>query len=332
MSNTVLLIDSYAQIYRSFHAVRDLTSADGTPINAVFALARFLLKLENEFPTELGAFVFDKGKPPRRMAILPEYKANRPPMPDALRTQVPIIREMIELFGWTLIESEGAEADDLIASIADGLQQHKITIFSADKDIAQVIDDRVTMMVPGFTGGFRKRDAAEVMERFGVRPDQIIPYLALLGDSADNIPGVEGVGPKTAAQLLSEFGTAENMYASLDRIPKEKLRQKLADSKEIFFKNVELIRLDRTPPDGIIWQESMFRKKTPDWEKIAEFCKRYTLKSILKELPIELPAENPQAESPDAFDLFSIPAPTPVPEEKPQKTEQKNDYEQLSLF
>jgi hypothetical protein len=95
---------------------------------------------------------------------------------------------------------------------------------------------------------------------------------------------------------------------------------------------VELIRLDRTPPDGIIWQESMFRKKTPDWEKIAEFCKRYTLKSILKELPIDLPAENPQAESPDAFDLFSIPAPTPVPEEKPQKTEQKNDYEQLSLF
>ena len=137
MSESVLLIDSYAQIYRSFHAVRDLTSADGTPINAVFALARFLLKLESDFPSGLGAFVFDKGKPPRRMAILPDYKANRPPMPDALRTQIPIIREMIALFGWPLIESEGSEADDLIASIAEGLPQHEITIFSADKDIVQ---------------------------------------------------------------------------------------------------------------------------------------------------------------------------------------------------
>ena len=329
MSESVLLIDSYAQIYRSFHAVRDLTSADGTPINAVFALARFLLKLESDFPTGLGAFVFDKGKPPRRMAILPDYKANRPPMPDALRTQIPIIREMIALFGWPLIESEGSEADDLIASIAEGLQQHEITIFSADKDIAQVIDDRVTMMVPGFTGGFRKRDAAEVMERFGVRPDQIIPYLALLGDSADNIPGVEGVGPKTAAQLLSEFDTAENMFASLDKIPKEKLRQKLADSKDIFFKNVELIRLDKTPPEGIVWEKSMFLKKTPDWAKLAEFCKRYSLKSILKELPVEEP---PAEETADEFDLFSVPAPAPVPEEKKPEPEQKNDYEQLSLF
>ena len=329
MSESVLLIDSYAQIYRSFHAVRDLTSADGTPINAVFALARFLLKLESDFPSGLGAFVFDKGKPPRRMAILPDYKANRPPMPDALRTQIPIIREMIALFGWPLIESEGSEADDLIASIAEGLPQHEITIFSADKDIAQVIDDRVTMMVPGFTGGFRKRDAAEVMERFGVRPDQIIPYLALLGDSADNIPGVEGVGPKTAAQLLSEFDTAENMFASLDKIPKEKLRQKLADSKEIFFKNVELIRLDKTPPEGIVWEKSMFLKKTPDWAKLAEFCKRYSLKSILKELPV---AEPPAVETADEFDLFSAPAPAPVPEEKKPEPEQKNDYEQLSLF
>ena len=328
MSDSVLLIDSYAQIYRSFHAVKDLTSADGTPINAVFALARFLLKLESDFPTGLGAFVFDKGKPPRRMAILPDYKANRPPMPDSLRVQIPIIREMISLFGWNLIESEGYEADDLLASIAEGLPEHEISILSADKDIAQVIDDRVTMMVPGFTGGFRKRDAAEVMERFGVRPDQIIAYLALLGDSADNIPGVEGVGPKTAAQLLNEFDTAENLFASLDKIPKEKLRQKLADSKEIFFKNVELIRLDKTPPEGIVWNESMFLKKTPDWAKIADLCKRYSLKSILKELPVEEP-EVPEV---DEFDLFAVPAPAPAPVKEPEKPEPKNDYEQLSLF
>ena len=184
------------------------------------------------------------------------------------------------------------------------------------------------MMVPGFTGGFRKRDAAEVMERFGVRPDQIIAYLALLGDSADNIPGVEGVGPKTAAQLLNQFDTAENLFASLDQIPKEKLRQKLADSKEIFFKNVELIRLDKTPPEGVVWNESMFLKKAPDWAKIAELCKRYTLKSILKELPVE----EPEVSETDEFDLFAIPAPAPVPEKEPETLEPKNDYEQPSLF
>lgn len=322
MNGPVLLIDSYAQIYRAYHAVQGLTSPNGEPVNAVFALARFLLKLEQDFPSDCGAFVFDKGKPPRRMAILPDYKANRPPMPEDLRFQIPVIREMIGLFGWPLIESEGSEADDLLASIADGLPEHPVTIFSADKDIAQIIDDRVKMMVPGFSGGFRLRDSAEVMERFGVRPDQIVAYLALLGDSADNIPGVEGVGPKTAAQLLAEFGTAENLYASLERIPREKLRAKLADSKEIFFRNMELIRLDHTPPQGIVWTESMFRRKTPDWRKIAELCGRFGLRSILREIP---DAECP--DTPPENDLFSAP-----PEKQAPAPEPKNDFEQMSLF
>ena len=112
------------------------------------------------------------------------------------------------------------------------------------------------------------------------------------------------------------------------KIPKEKLRQKLADSKEIFFKNVELIRLDKTPPEGIIWEESMFRKKTPDCAKIAELCKRYSLKSILKELPVE----ESVMEEPEEFDLFAEPAPAPEPEKKPEEAEPENDYEQLSLF
>ena len=329
MDAPVLLIDSYAQIYRAFHAVQGLTSADGTPVNAVFALARFLLKLENDFPTGLGAFVFDKGKPPRRMALLPEYKANRPPMPESLKCQIPIIRDLIAAFGWQLVEAEGFEADDLLASIADGLPDHPVTIFSADKDIAQIIDDRVIMMVPGFTGGFRKRDAAEVMERFGVRPDQIIAYLALLGDSADNIPGVDGVGPKTAAQLLSQFGSAENLFSSLEQIPKEKLRKKLEESREIFFKNIELIRLDKTPPDGIVWKKEHFLKQEPDWNRIAEICSRYGLKSILKDLPVrtEVPPQESLAED-DLFSMLSVPERPREPEEPVQE----NDYQQMSLF
>lgn len=329
MKTPVLLIDSYAQIYRSFHAVQNLTSADGTPVNAVFALTRFLLKMETEFSTSLGAFVFDKGKPPRRMELLPEYKANRPPMPESLKIQIPIIRQLISAFGWQQIEAEGFEADDLLASIADGMPENPVTIFSADKDIAQIIDDRVIMMVPGFTGGFHKRDIADVIEHFGVEPGQMVAYLALLGDSSDNIPGVDGVGSKTAARLLSEFGTAENLYNSLDKIPKEKLRKKLQDSREIFFKNIELIRLDKTPPEGVVWNENMFRKQSPDWAQIAEICKKYSLKSILKELPLKSETVEPE---PVELDLFSVVA-EPVPAEQKISQENNNkDYEQMSLF
>ena len=249
----ILLVDSYAQIYRGFHAVRYLSTPDGVPTNAVFAMTKFLLKLHKEHPSRNGAFVFDKGKPAFRMELAPGYKANRPPMPDELKVQIPVIRELVRAFGWSLIEHEGYEADDLIASLAKAFPQNQVFIFSGDKDISQIIDSRVSMLVPNPAGDVARRGIEEVKKKFGIAPGQIADYLALVGDTADNIPGVPGVGPKTAAALLNQFGSAENMFAHLDEVKRDTLRKKLEDSGDRFAINLKLVRLDDVPPEGTVW-------------------------------------------------------------------------------
>ena len=206
MAAPLLLIDSYSQIYRGYYAIRALTTAQGIPSNAVFAMTKLLMKLKEEYEGYEGAFVFDKGRPAQRMALAPAYKANRPPMPDDLRSQLEIIRDMIHAFGWNIIEWDGAEADDLIAAAAANFTDRKVLIVSSDKDISQVIDERVEMLVPDHDGkGFTRRGIEETIAKFGVNPSAIVDYLALIGDSSDNIPGVEGVGPKTAAALLNQL-------------------------------------------------------------------------------------------------------------------------------
>ena len=192
---SLILIDSFAQIFRGYFAVRVLTSHDGTPTNAVFAMAKFLLKLHADYPADAfdGAFVFDLGKPAHRLELAPDYKANRPPAPPDLTAQVPIVRDLIRAFGWPLFEQQAWEADDLISALANAFSEREIRIISADKDLAQLINDRVAMLIPSHTGaGFELRDEAAVLKKFGVPPSGIIDYLALVGDAADNIPGIEG--------------------------------------------------------------------------------------------------------------------------------------------
>ncbi len=326
----VFLIDSYAQIYRGYHAVRNLSTAAGVPTNAVFAMTNFLLRLHRDFPSENGAFVFDKGKPPRRLAILPEYKANRPPMPEDLRTQIPVIRELVQAFGWPLVEQEGIEADDLMASIAVTLNDHPVKIFSADKDLAQIIDERVEMMVPDPSGAIKKRGVSEVLEKFGIPPNKIVDYLAFLGDSADNIPGVPGVGTKTAAELLNQFESGEAVFEHLDAVKKESLRSKLASSRERFEQNRKLILLDTTPPQGISWDVRNLERKQPDFAAIRKICSEMELKSILKELD-KLDGREPEIPEDDLFSGLTEKIRT---EQKTirENEKKKNGMTQLELF
>ncbi len=302
MNTPILLVDSYAQIYRGFHAVRYLSTPDGVPTNAVFAMAKFLLKLHKEHPSQNGAFVFDKGKPAFRMELAPDYKANRPPMPDELKSQIPVIRDLVRAFGWSMIEHEGYEADDLIAAIAKNFPQNEVVIFSGDKDISQIIDDRVTMLVPNPSGDVVRRGVEEVREKFGIEPKQIPDYLALIGDSADNIPGVEGVGPKTAANLLNQFGTAENMFANLSEVKRDTLRTKLENAKERFETNLKLVLLDDNPPEGTVWNINDVKRSEPDFAAIRKIAEKMSLKSILKD--IEKIAGVQEEE--DEFSLFSL--------------------------
>lgn len=281
----ILLIDAYSQIYRLFYAIRQLTSAKGEPANALFGMARLFLQLDAEFPTEYGALVFDKGKCTRRCGILPEYKAQRPPMPDELRCQTGRIREWAQAFGWATIDREGFEADDLLAGITSQRQDNSVLILTGDKDLGQLVKNgQVSLLKPGNAKTpWEEQDEAAVTAKFGVAPTQICDYLSLLGDSVDNIPGIPGCGPKTAAKLLNDFGSIDNILARLDTMPKSKVQETLAAEKEHLLKNRELVRLDYALPEE--WQGlDTVKRNRPDWQKLLALCAEEGFNAVATEI------------------------------------------------
>lgn len=300
MSDEVILIDAYSQIFRAFFAIRMLTNSRGEPTNALFVFTRLLLHIQQSYPTKRGAMLFDCGKVGFRLELNPEYKANRPPMPEALRAQIPVIRTMAEAFGWPLLEEPEFEADDLIAAFTRAAADAPIRIVSSDKDLAQLVDDRVHMLSPAAgNAGFEERGVAEIISKFAVPPALIVDYLALIGDNSDNIPGVPGIGPKSAAQLLTQFGPIESWIDHPERLAGSKFEKKLAGTAELLQRNRKLIRLREDLPPRFHDLGSLLQRKEPDWEKIAALCREYELKSILKELP------EPAAASTPEDDLFS---------------------------
>lgn len=322
----LILVDSFAQIFRCYYAVRSLSNKNGEPTNAIFGMMRFLLKLEEMFPGAKGAFVFDKGRPPHRLKLAPDYKANRPPTPEDLLAQIPHLRSLIQAFGWNIIEADDTEADDLIASIATHFENDPVRIISADKDISQIISDRIEMLVPDQSGkGFAKRGVAEAQEKFGVAPDAIIDYLAMIGDSADNIPGIAGVGPKTAAQLLNRFGSIANMLDHAEEIERETLRSKIIEGRDILLKNIELVRLVIEPPAGVEWNESTITRNKVDMTQIRAIADLNGFRSMQKD--IDKLAASLTADQDSLFAQTEDTETTPAP-----VTEDKQEWEQPTLF
>ena len=292
----LLLIDSYAQIYRGFYAVRALTNAAGAPSNAVFAFSKFISRLTKDNQEADGAFIFDIGRPAHRMALAPDYKANRPPMPEELRAQLPAIRELITAFGWPIIEFDGYEADDIIASIAIAERaRRKVVIVSADKDLCQLIGINVEMLVPDKEGGLARRGTAEVLEKFGVPPEHIADLLALTGDSSDNIQGIDGVGPKTAAALVNEFGSLQDIIANAAKIKKDALRAKVEAAKELLERNLKLVKLGDICPPGVSWTPDKFKLSAPQVDRILKTAGEYNLKSLQKDFA---PASEAKSQAP----------------------------------
>lgn len=285
MAKEIILIDAFAQIYRGYYAIRYLTDSSGRPVNAIFAMAKFLLRMHQEYPSESGAVVFDLGKPQFRLEIQPEYKANRPPMPEELRGQLDVINELIKAFGWPVTGLEGYEADDVIAAIADDQKDANICFVSADKDLAQIITERVKMLAPNHKGGgFELRGPQEVKDKFGIPPEKIIDYLALIGDSSDNIPGLSKVGPKTAVKLLDEAGSIEEMLAHPGSISNEKLRAKVIENAELLHRNVDLVTLRTQLPKKPWSAPEGLKRSEPDWDKLREFCDEYNLRRIRQDI------------------------------------------------
>ncbi|MCF6174900.1 MAG: hypothetical protein L3J71_03950 [Victivallaceae bacterium] len=305
----IILIDAFAQIYRGYYAIRYLTNSKQEPVNAIFAITKFLLRMHREYPSSRGAVVFDRGKPAFRMELAPDYKANRPPMPDDLRSQLDTIEEMVEAFGWPKFGDKDFEADDVIAAIASDIKTAEFRIISADKDLAQLISPRVKMLIPGKKGVLELRGPEEVIEKFMVTPEQIIDYLSLIGDSSDNIPGIAGIGPKTAATLMAQAGSINAMLEHPKTIEKEKLRLKIIESADLLRKNIKLVTLNTNIPDRPWLKEQAMIRREPDWDKIHELCETLELKSIVKEIETLRPAVV-------TGDLFAISAASPQPTEK----------------
>jgi DNA polymerase I len=240
----LLIVDGHAYAYRAFHAIRSLRSPDGSPTNAIYGFVKMLTKMRaNLSPTHL-IVVWDGGLCAERMALLPEYKAHRPEMPDDLRPQFDQINDYLAATGIESFCGDGVEADDYIACLARHATAAgmNVVIASSDKDFMQLVSARVGLLNP-----HDKTEAIwtdeQVRAKTGVGPSQIVDWLSLIGDSVDNIPGVPGVGPKTATDLLKQFGSAENIYARLGEVKSERLRSALQNAESAVRRNREMVRL-----------------------------------------------------------------------------------------
>jgi DNA polymerase-1 len=240
----IYLIDGSSYIYRAYHAIAPLTNSKGVATNAVLGFVKMVQKLINEHGPKYLAIAFDSKGPVFRHDLYKEYKANRPPMPEDLREQLPYIKEFVRASNILMLEEAEVEADDILASIAVRYTKkgYRVVIVSGDKDLLQLVDDSVAMYDPMKN---KVMDQAEVKKKYGVRPDQLLDFFALVGDSADNVPGVPGVGPKTAEKLITDYGSLDGLYEQVDTLKKSKMKEKIIDNRQQAYLSRQLIDLKR---------------------------------------------------------------------------------------
>jgi DNA polymerase-1 len=239
----IYLIDGSSYIYRAYYAIRHLSNSKGEATNAVYGFTNMLLTLLREYQPQRVAVIFDSKGPTFRKEMYPEYKANRSAMPEDLVPQIPLIKEVVKGFNLPCLEMPGFEADDIIATLVKRYEEQgfAVTIVTGDKDLMQIVSDRVCLLDTMKKKIFRR---PEVIERFGVPPEQVLEILGLAGDTSDNIPGVPGIGEKTAATLIQEFGSIENLLANIDKVKGKKRQENLrnfADQARISRKLADLI-------------------------------------------------------------------------------------------
>jgi DNA polymerase-1 len=279
----LLIIDGHAYAYRAFHAIRGLRSPTGEPTNAIYGFVKMLAKMRSAIqPTHL-IVVWDGGLSAERVSVLPEYKAQRPGMPDDLRPQLEGITGYLKAAGIASFCREGVEADDYIACLARRAADAgmAVVIASSDKDFMQLVSARIGLLNPNDKSETVWADE-QVRAKSGVEPAQVVDWLSLTGDSVDNIPGVPGVGPKTAAVLLKQFGSAAQLYARLDEVKSDKLQAALRNAADTVRRNRELVKLrDDLPceflPDALV-------EKPVVAGQLRELYRRWGFKAMLAAL------------------------------------------------
>jgi DNA polymerase-1 len=279
----LLIVDGHAYAYRAFHAIRSLRSPEGRPTNAIYGFVKMLAKMRAILePTHL-IVVWDGGLSAERLAALPEYKAQRPEMPDDLKPQFDEMTDYLKAAGVVSFCREGVEADDYIACLARRAADAglAVVIASSDKDFMQLVSQRIGLLNANDKTEIIWTDE-QVRAKTGVDPSQIVDWLSLTGDSVDNIPGVPGVGPKTAAELLNQFGSVPTLYERLDEVRSEKLRANLRAAEPIVRRNRDLVRLREDlscefSPDELV-------EKPVDAGRLRELYRRWGFKSLLAAL------------------------------------------------
>ena len=283
---TLLLVDGSSYLYRAFHAMPDLRNSHNEPTGAIQGVLNMLRRLHKDYPSDYSACIFDAKGKTFRDDIYAEYKANRASMPDDLRAQVAPLHEAIKAMGWPLIMENGVEADDVIGALAKQAEREgvRVIISTGDKDIAQLVNENVTLvntMPNAFRRGDEVLDIAGVENKFGLPPSLIVDYLVLIGDTSDNVPGVEKVGPKTAVKWLKQYGSLDNIVANADEISGvvgENLRKALPWIPTA--RQLITIRYDV----GIQEQLSDLSPQAMDKTKLAELFDRFEFRSWRKEL------------------------------------------------
>lgn len=307
------LLDGSGFIFRAYYAMAygrksGMTNPDGIEVGAVYGFTNMVLKMLNDYHAPYMAVIFDAARANFRNDIYPEYKANRDETPEDLIPQFPLVRKATEALDIPALELEGYEADDLIAAytkhaLAAG---KKVVIVSSDKDLMQLIRPGVRMLDPmknKFIG------EAEVMEKFGVTPNKVVDIQALAGDSTDNIPGVPGIGVKTAAQLIDEYGSLEELLSRAEEIKQPKRREALIENAELARISLKLVTLDENAPVPVPLEE--LKTHDPDKPKLLEFLQTHAFNSIIKRLGgEEVPAPQPQKQESKKAEKEELPPPS----------------------
>jgi DNA polymerase-1 len=284
-----LLLDGYNLAFRAFYGMPELTRSDGFPTGALHGWIKSLWRLQDQEKPDAMLVFFDLGGAHDRLALLPEYKANRTDTPEPLEKQMPVIKDITRALGLVGVELDGVESDDLLASQARALANagHDVWIVSADKDFAQCVNERIRIILPPPTAnpklGWRTLDAAGVVEKFGVPPARIAEYLAIVGDTSDNIPGIDGCGPKTAAKWLQQFASLEELIANATMLKPDRCAAQVAARADDLRRNLKLTTLRTDSPlPWVAPGEPQLDKLLPILESmemrttVAEAQKRYT--------------------------------------------------------
>ena len=296
----VYLIDGSSYIYRAYFAIRHLSNSKGEATNAIYGFTKMLLTLLREEKPDRVAVIFDAKGPTFRKKLYPDYKANRSAMPEDLVPQIPLIKDVVRAFNLPALELSGYEADDIIATLAKRYAELglDITVVTGDKDLMQIVGERVRLL-DTMKKKISGRD--EVIERFGVPPEQVLEILGLAGDSSDNIPGVPGIGEKTASSLIQEFGSIENLLANIDQVKGKKRQENLrefADQARLSRHLADLIydlEIDVVLDDLLLVE--------PDREALGILFKKLEFPKLLQEFS----AEKPQtAENGDYYAVLTV--------------------------